>query len=589
YPSSSDDDTCSVRFSSSILPSCCRSPRPELLGGGFCVISLRTGAEGIPGSCPRLGPGNEGIPAPGGFRPRGGVREVGQLPWRMPVRKVGMGSAGGGVTVALVIWVCVLVPAAGGIRESGDGKIEQLLLNCRLDLLGINIIKTLLEEDFAIDSTEINELLEKDDVQKAVAFLPSHMKRALADCLGRQKSPSRASGQEDTPQHWYSDHLEYFLGWRATSRRHLAAKSPHTKAPESLAPSQSPSSVADPPNSSPSPSPTYASPPSPSGQSATDSPDQLFSPFSGDESPSAHPKEARISPSTSNNSNEKKMIIAIVVTAAASVFFTALLFCCYNRCCRSRVDMGLSHRDDRPLLTLSSSDFSVGSSQKSFGMGNSIHMEKIGTLSFKSEHNSSGQLSYLPSHGAQVVSLDTSADPPSGGVSAISSFSIEPSATSGTPITPPAIAPALRAPPPPPVKPPPMRIALPPPPGRPPPPKTSIPLPPAKMSVPPPPAQMSAPPPPNPPLPPLRGKLGPRPPAPPKSALAPRPPVPQASTSSGRVPSPLGLRQSGQNHSGPETSDDAPKTKLKPFFWDKVLANPDQSMVWHQINAGSFQ
>ncbi|KAK6785007.1 hypothetical protein RDI58_018462 [Solanum bulbocastanum] len=32
-----------------------------------------------------------------------------------------------------------------------------------------------------------------------------------------------------------------------------------------------------------------------------------------------------------------------------------------------------------------------------------------------------------------------------------------------------------------------------------------------------------------------------------------------------------------------------PKTKLKPFFWDKVLANPDHSMVWLEIKAGLFQ
>ncbi|KAJ6752199.1 hypothetical protein OIU85_002604 [Salix viminalis] len=38
-----------------------------------------------------------------------------------------------------------------------------------------------------------------------------------------------------------------------------------------------------------------------------------------------------------------------------------------------------------------------------------------------------------------------------------------------------------------------------------------------------------------------------------------------------------------------EDDADAPKAKLKPFFWDKVLANPDDSMVWHQIKSGSFQ
>ncbi|XP_010520874.1 PREDICTED: formin-like protein 5 [Tarenaya hassleriana] len=37
------------------------------------------------------------------------------------------------------------------------------------------------------------------------------------------------------------------------------------------------------------------------------------------------------------------------------------------------------------------------------------------------------------------------------------------------------------------------------------------------------------------------------------------------------------------------SEDDAPKTKLKPFFWDKVQANPDHSMVWNEIRTGSFQ
>jgi hypothetical protein len=46
------------------------------------------------------------------------------------------------------------------------------------------------------------------------------------------------------------------------------------------------------------------------------------------------------------------------------------------------------------------------------------------------------------------------------------------------------------------------------------------------------------------------------------------------------------LAPPGSNNS---TEADAPKPKLKPFFWDKVAAKPDQSMVWHQLNAGSFQ
>ncbi|KAK6154390.1 hypothetical protein DH2020_008638 [Rehmannia glutinosa] len=40
---------------------------------------------------------------------------------------------------------------------------------------------------------------------------------------------------------------------------------------------------------------------------------------------------------------------------------------------------------------------------------------------------------------------------------------------------------------------------------------------------------------------------------------------------------------------GVEDSDANAKAKLKPFFWDKVSANPDDSMVWNQIKGGSFQ
>jgi hypothetical protein len=48
---------------------------------------------------------------------------------------------------------------------------------------------------------------------------------------------------------------------------------------------------------------------------------------------------------------------------------------------------------------------------------------------------------------------------------------------------------------------------------------------------------------------------------------------------------PLGPHRTSEG----DDDSDAPKPKLKPFFWDKVSANPDQAMVWHEIRAGSFQ
>ncbi|CAK7355377.1 unnamed protein product [Dovyalis caffra] len=92
-----------------------------------------------------------------------------------------------------------------------------------------------------------------------------------------------------------------------------------------------------------------------------------------------------------------------------------------------------------------------------------------------------------------------------------------------------------------------------------------------------PPPGRPAPPPPGPPPPPPAA--APRPPAPPKVARAPPAPPPKGKMK----PSPSDHIEDDLDGEG------APKAKLKPFFWDKVAANPDHSMVWNEISAGSFQ
>ncbi|XP_031254527.1 formin-like protein 3 [Pistacia vera] len=101
-----------------------------------------------------------------------------------------------------------------------------------------------------------------------------------------------------------------------------------------------------------------------------------------------------------------------------------------------------------------------------------------------------------------------------------------------------------------------------------------------KKSPPPPPTPG---PPPPPPCPRPRPKAPPPPPPkvpvpPPKPIPGKKQPSPLAGVAVRASLPPLELNQSG-----------AAKTKLKPFFWDKVLASPDHAMVWHEINAGSFQ
>ncbi|KAJ1277990.1 hypothetical protein BS78_04G045700 [Paspalum vaginatum] len=90
-------------------------------------------------------------------------------------------------------------------------------------------------------------------------------------------------------------------------------------------------------------------------------------------------------------------------------------------------------------------------------------------------------------------------------------------------------------------------------------------------------------PPPPPPLPPPIKKVPPPPPGPPKGSKA-------------RLAqlSPVDSSRSEGSSAGEQTSEsseaevNAPRAKLRPFYWDKVLANPDQSMAWHDIKFGSF-
>ena len=92
------------------------------------------------------------------------------------------------------------------------------------------------------------------------------------------------------------------------------------------------------------------------------------------------------------------------------------------------------------------------------------------------------------------------------------------------------------------------------------------------------------PPPPPPPLPPPIKKAPPPPPGPPKGSKA-------------RLAqlSPVESSRSEGSSAGEQTSEsseadiNAPRAKLRPFYWDKVLANPDHSMAWHDIKFSFFQ
>ncbi|KAE8783876.1 Formin-like protein 11 [Hordeum vulgare] len=100
-----------------------------------------------------------------------------------------------------------------------------------------------------------------------------------------------------------------------------------------------------------------------------------------------------------------------------------------------------------------------------------------------------------------------------------------------------------------------------------------------------PPAPKASPPPPSAPSPPTGPKAAPPPPPPSKSGgpLPPPPTLPASSKT--RPPPPM---KSG-NKADTDADSSEPKPKLKPFFWDKVTANANKSMVWDHLKSGSFQ
>ncbi|KAG5255128.1 formin protein [Salix suchowensis] len=338
------------------------------------------------------------------------------------------------------------------------------------------------------------------------------------------------------------------------------------------------------PSPSPSPAPDLAPSPA-STPNPSPSPQEPFFPHLTPPSPREISPAGQISgpiePDNGKN-NHKTIVFAVVVTAGVTFVVAALFFLLCNKVCRR--GPGARRNDERPLLSLSLSDYSVGSTHKTFGLGNSIEEEKLG-------HHSSGNISSHEKMGSSLenlfyksdalnASLDESmslgavrgAAKSSGDSKMNTPVPLPPGRTGSNPFLKPPPGRAEPLPPEPPAS---LR----------PPPSKAGPTPPPPPPAPPSPAKSSSgagPRPPGPPPPPIASGLkpGPRPPPPPIGGSAPRPPpqCPQHPSST-----------ASSEGAGMEDDADAPKAKLKPFFWDKVLANPDDSMVWHQIKSGSFQ
>ncbi|XP_011030898.1 PREDICTED: formin-like protein 5 [Populus euphratica] len=488
-------------------------------------------------------------------------------------------------------------PATGDVDKD---TAELLCIICKVDLIrlkeaGRNPNFFLPEETFsgADELSSKGWSVAKENSQRLIKSLHPQLKETLLDCIRKNSFLFHVSGDEGGADIYHSTFLNSLFHRHAGARRNLLQSIAEVPAPApavgSLIPSPAPATdLALSPVSTPNPAP---------------SPRELFfpqvspPPLSLSENSSGGPTSGpNIEPANGKNNN-KTVLIAVLVTAAVTFVLAALFFLFCTTVCRR--GSGAGRNDERPLLSISLSDYSVGSTHKTFGLGNSIKEEKLGHQSFGNISNHEKRGSPLESNfynsDAQNVSVDESLS--LGVVSGAAKFSTDnkmnilvpppPGRTGNNPFLkpPPGRAEPLPHEPPANLRPPPSRAG----PTPPPPPPPPAPPAPAKSSS-------SVPPPPrgSPPPPPIAPgvKPGPRPPPPPTGGSAPRPPPPMPPGPKAPRP-PLGSKHPSNSASsegaGLGDDADAPKTKLKPFFWDKVLANPDHSMVWHQIKSGSFQ
>ncbi|XP_024966162.1 formin-like protein 5 [Cynara cardunculus var. scolymus] len=251
------------------------------------------------------------------------------------------------------------------------------------------------------------------------------------------------------------------------------------------------------------------------------------------------------------------IIIVVVSTSTVTFLLATLLFCWYTR------TYGGGQNDEKPLLSLSRS----ASQKSSYSIKDSVDQSFPDLQNTDSSVNSSVSLAFaseLPPESLSASRIPPLKPPPGRAESTLkpppgrTDLSVHPP-SANTASAPPRSPAAVPSPSPTPApaaapSPPPLRAPS------------------ARRPPPPPPPSGGAPPPP-PPL-----KEGPRPPPPPSGGRAP--------------PRPPGGGLKTPRHAfgpGDPDADDSNKAKLKPFFWDKVMATPDQAMVWHQIRAGSFQ
>ncbi|KAG0494552.1 hypothetical protein HPP92_005546 [Vanilla planifolia] len=256
-------------------------------------------------------------------------------------------------------------------------------------------------------SSDLTAELQEEKLQRVLDHLTPAMKSSLIECLIKHSQLLPVYEDKSLQVRSYN-HLKRILDQVLLSRRQLASKplqksyptanpshpalKPHRQiiqtAPSNLVPVPAPIPNLNIGFDAPSPSPRTSEPPMPEDYPEDFSPSVPPDGYLEPEVAHTMPHYPVTLPEQSNTRVQKTIIIAVVVTATSTFTLAAFCFCCYNRYVGRKYENVDSQKDERPLLSLSLSDFS-GSSQKSFSGGNSLQKDKFVTSSLNANLNNS--------------------------------------------------------------------------------------------------------------------------------------------------------------------------------------------------------
>ncbi|CAM0149481.1 unnamed protein product [Urochloa decumbens] len=441
-----------------------------------------------------------------------------------------------------------------------DELVEHVWLTCGLDKGSLEDVRKHFNYNHVFDILRmVSGKDTTDNSEDASKALSPEIKNTLLNCLSKQ--PLVVAAQQSA-KNLPIDYIKMLL---ASLRRDVAQGPPGAAA-------------------TPTPPTAVKSTPSPSlGEPSSPIPDRKTDPLSETPKEKTEPPAKK---SVTKKDSGGMPTAAIFGLSVSAIALLALICLC---CCMCRANKASSSkvRDDKPLLVLNQSDLSASSHK--FSGGNQIDINKLGALPVKSEAVQNGNVKLSSSEVPKTdacpavynswaseavqngnVKLSSSEVPNTEGYPAGYNSWAEPMAasTGSAPVSKPSSPPVM-------------------PPAAPTPPKapSSTPSKPAPVlhaeSSPPPAPKTSAPPKDAPPQ-----KAAP--PPPPSKSTGPRGPPPPAMPGSSKTRPPPLMKKSGNKVDDGADSQEA-KTKLKPFFWDKVTANANQSMVWDHIKSGSFQ